>query len=100
MELCLYAPEHGYYSRNAVQYVLVESSPALRQSIEGVLYRHIQAGKARVQSPITLDVEKKLISKTSHSIGVILSVAPLQAERRISHTTAAAEPGSNLPTDK
>jgi len=137
MELCLYDPEHGYYSRNAEQfgkagdfytssdvhavfgrlmsrqfdemwralgspgridvvelgpgrglfaqdvldwsekkfpaffralrYVLVESSPALRQRIEATLARHIECGRAVLVVPDTASVSAMLSESTAFS---------------------------------
>jgi hypothetical protein len=68
----------------ALQYILIESSPALRHRMEATLAKHLESGKARLYSP-----------QTSRSSGVILSAAALQAEGRISRQSAAVS-GSAL----
>jgi SAM-dependent MidA family methyltransferase len=51
----------------ALHYVLVESSPALRQRIEDALSRHLHAGKARVTSGVLVDANsEELPARAAH----------------------------------
>jgi SAM-dependent MidA family methyltransferase len=51
----------------ALRYVLVESSPALRQRIEATLTRHIECGRAALVVPDTVSVSAMLSEATASS---------------------------------